>query len=163
MYQPFQLQLPECFPDGSPAVVTNSYGRGRTVLYGSQVSLAYQLEGNFYPSDVPVLDYAEGELFRHELGRRLEAAGVRPEWEFCDAKPEERKYIQVIPRKLPDGRKLCFILNLSSSPKRFSLHIPEMERAALLGKSADEESLELRDDWLTFRLNDWGWTVLVSQ
>lgn len=153
----------ECFPDGSPAVVTNSYGRGRTVLYGSQVSLAYQLEENFYPSDVPVLDYAEGELFRRELERRLETAGVRPEWEFCDAEPEERKYIQVIPRKLPDGRKLCFILNLSSSPKRFSLHIPEMEQATLLGKSADEESLELRNGRLTFRLNDWGWSVLVSQ
>ena len=38
-----------------------------------------------------------------------------------------------------------------------------MERAALLGKSADEESMEFRDGRLAFLLNDWGWAVLESR
>ncbi len=150
------------FSDGTPAVVTHRYGRGRTVLYGSQVSLAYQLEEHFYPREVPVLCYAEGEAFRRELASRLEAAGVLPAWELCDVEPELHKYIQIAPRRLPDGRKLWFILNMSGRGNCFSLRFPGMAQAAVVGTSSEAERVEYRDGRLVFSLDDWGWAVLVT-
>ena len=151
------------FSDGAPAIVVNKPGKGRTVLYLSQVSIAYQLEPPFYPSDVPVISYRDGEKFRNELLRQLAPAGVTPGWEFVEIDREEtRKYLQIFRRNLPDGRKLLFILNMDESQHRFTLHFPGVKRLEVFGASTPEERPGPANHGTKFDLAPWGWAVLAE-
>ena len=150
------------FADGTPAIITNRYGKGGTVLYLSQVSAAYQIEKPFYPNDIPVISYEDGQTFRNELSRRLSAAGIAPGWEFEEIDREEtRKYLQIFRRNLPDGRKLLFVLNMDEKPHCFSLHFPGIEQLATLGSSSEEERPALGSR-TRFDLAPWGWAVLTG-
>lgn len=152
------------FTDGTPAIVSHRFGRGRTVLYLSQVSSAYQLEKPFYPNDVPVLTYQEGEPFRRELQKRLETAGIAPEWNFETIDREEtRKYLQIFRRRTPDGKRLLFAINMDDKEHCFTLRFPGLAELAPLGASSEEELPQCAGDRAGCRLRPWGWTVLTGR
>ncbi len=151
------------FPDGSPAVVSHRYGKGRTVLYLSQVSIACQIEKPFYPHDAPVLSFREGEPFRRELLRRLEPAGITPGWTFDRIEPEAEKHLQIFRRQTPEGGMLLFVLNMDDAPHRFTLRFPDVEHLAPLGASSPGEQPRTGGASAEFQLNQWGWAVLTGR
>ncbi len=150
------------FADGAPAVVSHAYGKGRTVLYASQLSMAYQIERPFYPNDVPVLSWEQAGPFRRELAKQLEKSGILPKWRISGAGGEARKYIQIVPRRQPDGRGLWFVLNMDDVPREFSLRFDGAEKMRPLGVSAGDETAEFRDGAFNFKLGEWGWAVLAA-
>ena len=75
---------------------------------------------------------------------------------------EARKYIQVVPRRLPDGRGLWFVLNMDDVPREFSLRFDGAEKMRPLGVSAGDETAEFRDGAFNFKLGEWGWAVLAA-
>ena len=149
------------FANGDPAIVTNRFGRGRTVLYGSVLSESYQISRPFHPTaNKRVLSYEEGAPYRKELLKRLKDAGITPAWELSDLAPEDQKNIQVISRKLPDGDKLLFVLNMDEKPNRFSLRFPNLSCAAEIGSSDEGTACRMKTEKSCFSLKEWGWTVL---
>ncbi|AHF92435.1 beta-galactosidase [Opitutaceae bacterium TAV5] len=151
------------FSDGEPAVVSHGFGKGRAVLYGSPVFLPYQLVPVPGSSVNPVITFGEGEKLRAELLRQLEQAGIAPAWQLRDATPRVRQNLHVYFRKLPDGRRLVFVLNMDDEPASFGLKFPGQETVSLLGKSAADESMDRAADALGFRLREWGWAVGILQ
>ena len=132
------------------------------MLYLSQVSAAYQIEKPFYPNDIPVISYEDGQTFRNELSRRLSAAGIAPGWEFEEIDREEtRKYLQIFRRNLPDGRKLLFILNMDENPHQFTLQFPGIECFETIGASSPEEQ-PVTGNRVECALATWGWAVLTG-
>lgn len=150
------------FANGDPAIVTNRYGKGQTVLYGTILSEAYQLDIPFYETaNKRTLSYGDGEACRNELLKRMLNAGVRPAWEVTDLPPDDKKHIQVIFRKLPDGGKLLFVLNMDTKANRFSLRFSNAEKAVETGSSDNGGTAVFEAGKLHFTLNEWGWTVLT--
>jgi beta-galactosidase GanA len=113
------------FKDGSPAIVTNRFGQGGTVLYGSLLANCYQLNKPFGADDLkaPTISYAEGEPLRRELLERLGEAGVQSAWELSDIDTADSINIQIIVRALPDQQKLIFVLNMDDKPNAFHLKL----------------------------------------
>jgi beta-galactosidase len=96
------------FSDGAPAVVMNSYGRGKAVLIGSFPALAYQRDH-------------DGST-RRLLLALAQGAGVQPEVEATGSGTQE---IEV--RRLISGRvELLFVFNHSTVPAdaTISLRLP---------------------------------------
>lgn len=152
-----------CFADGEPAIVTHRYGKGRTVLYASQVSLAYRIDSPFWKSDIPNLTWEQGGAFRRELAKRMAEAGVATQWELSCANDADRRLIQVVPRRLPNGGPLCFVLNMDDAAREFTLRLPGTEPLRTLGVSSEQEQAEFRDGAYHLKLNEWGWAVLAAE
>lgn len=151
------------FADGEPAIVSHRYGRGNAILYASQVSIAYRVEKPLYPDDVPTLSWEQGEAFRSELAGRMKAAGVEPAWQLACRNDADRRLIQVLRRRQPDGGPLWFVFNMDDAPREFTLRLPGTEALRPLGLSAENESAEFRDEAYQFNLGEWGWAVLAGK
>ena len=153
------------FANGDPAIVTNTYGKGRTVLYGSLLAEAYQIEKPLSENvaNKKTLTYAEGEAFRVELRKRLLDAGVSAGWEISDLPLEDHKHIQVIPRKLPDGRRMVFVLNMNDRAQTFQLHFPGCEAVEELGGSKSDPEIRHDSGKIQISISEWGWSVLISK
>ncbi len=96
------------FADGEPAVVANSWGKGKAILIGSFVALAY----NAGPSDA-------AKQFLISLAR---AAGVSQELEIAGQGTSELEA-----RRMVSGREqLVFVFNhsKSSADSTVSIHLP---------------------------------------
>ncbi len=145
------------FADGKPAIVTNIFGLGKTVLYGSQVSIAYKLEKPQNDDSVPVIDFETGEIFRQELIKRV---GLAPVWKLEAA---NRKNIQIFVRRLPDGKKLIFVLNMDEVSSDLTVEFPALENIKPLGTSCDTEKIEIHGNKVHCQLNEWGWCVLNAE
>ncbi len=149
------------FANGDPAIVTNRFGKGQTVLYGSILSEAYQISVPFHETaNKRVLSYEEGNVYRTELLKRLKAAGVAPSWELSEIASEDRKNIQVIFRKLPAGDRLLFVLNMDEKANPFTLCFKNASQAVEIGSSEQNGWSCIGADKLRFSLLDWGWCVL---
>ena len=149
------------FANGDPAIVTNRYGKGRTVLYGTIFSESYQIAQPFHETaNKRVLRYEEGEAYRQELLKRMKESGVVPGWELSDLASEDRKNIQVIFRRLPDGDKLLFVLNMDEKANRFKLCFSNAAKAMEIGCSDHGADCCFEGDGLYFHLQEWGWSVL---
>lgn len=100
------------FADGQPAIVENSYGRGKAILAGSFLGLAYQRSQ----------DPATGELFRS----LAKMAGVAPEVRVSGAPNIE------VRRLTSANRQFVFIFNHAnkSADVTVSLHLPWQPRHA---------------------------------
>ena len=92
----------------------------------------------------------------------LARGGVEPAYAFEDAPDEARIHIQVFFRKLPDGRRLIFVLNMDERPAAFSLRFPGADRTRPLGDSDAGASVTPQGDKLAISLREWGWSVLVA-
>ena len=150
------------FANGDPAIVTNRYGKGRTVLYGSLLSDAYQISKPFHSNgNERVLSSEEGERFLVELRKRMKESGVESGWELSDLPPEIRKNIQVIFRRLPNGDRLVFLLNMDEKENRFSLCFPQVSTAQEIGSSEMGNATYYESGKLRVTLGEWGWTVLT--
>ena len=151
------------FANGDPAIVTHRFGKGKTVLYGSDLFDAYQLETPLHGSVNPRnISWAEGETLRTELRKRLFDAGVQPTHELLDIDDDSRKNIQVLFRRLPDGGRLLFVLNMDDKPNRFALRFHGMEQFSVLGDSENGGSAAFSDGTLNFRFREWGWSILKA-
>lgn len=152
------------FANGDPAIITHHYGKGRTVLYGSLLAEAYQIERPFFSetANKKVLTHEEGAPFRQELLKRLHAAGVTAAWEIGDIAPEERKHLQIFLRSLPDQRQVLFVINMDHHPKHFTLRLTNSVPLRELGNSDDQPCMAVQNDKLVFKLNEWGWSVLIT-
>lgn len=156
-------QIEGRFADGDPAVVTHRFGKGKTVLYGSNLFDAYLLELPLRGSANPrILSWAEGETLRTELRKRLFDAGVSPTHELLDIDDDSRKCIQVLFRRLPDGGRLLFVLNMDDKPHRFALRFNGMDQFSELGNSENGTAAVPVDGKLAFSLGEWGWSILHS-
>ena len=137
------------FPDdGTPAIVSNTYGKGKTVYYASVLGSAY--------------DPDAGEAFRQELVSRLSAVGLKPGWKIgggCDA---SNKNIYVCPRALADGSTLLFILNMDDRASEFTVALPGVSQCRELGCS-EEHGNTFADGKFTLKLGDWGWSIWVCR
>ncbi len=151
------------FADGAPAIVSNTYGKGRAVLYGSVLSEAYQLERPLDPPSNPrTLTYAEGGPFRAELLKRVAGAGIQPAWRLDDVADEAIRHIHVLVRRVPaTGERLIFVLNMDTRPNAFTLSFDGAATATELGSSESGPACEPASGKLRFRLAEWGWCVLV--
>lgn len=151
------------FANGDPAIVTHRFGKGKTVLYGSDLFDAYQLETPLHGSVNPRnISWAEGETLRAELRKRLFDAGVQPTHELLDIDDDSRKNIQVLFRRLPDGGRLLFVLNMDDKPNRFALRFRGMERFSVLGDSENGGSAAFSGGTFNFRFREWGWSILKA-
>ncbi len=150
------------FADGQPAIVSNSFGKGGTVLYASLLSNCYQLNEPFNQGDlkVPTISYAEGEPFRRELLKRATEAGVQPAWELSGIAPDDSINIQVIIRTLPDARKLIFVLNMDDTGHAFCLNLKGLDRVYEVGSSEEGSAATIRGRGIDVSLQEWGWTIL---
>ncbi|MBR4664095.1 MAG: beta-galactosidase [Lentisphaeria bacterium] len=133
-----------CFPNGDPAIASHRYGKGMTVLYASVLGSAYEPD--------------TGEALRRELTGRLAAFGLGPAWKIEDLDIAAAKNIQVHPRRLPDGGKLLFVLNMDEVPHEFTVTLPCVKQAEELGNS-DSPGCCSFDGKFHFRLAEWGWSV----
>lgn len=150
------------FADGDPAVVSNRIGKGRAVLYASTVFIGYQIAPNYFEGEAhKVISFEKGQVFRDELRSQLAKAGVLPAFELEDIATEARKHIQVFFRKLPDGRRLLFVLNMDEAANDFALRFPGAERAHVLGCSDEGDPVKTQEGKLRISLKEWGWTVLT--
>ncbi len=149
------------FSDGEPAIVSHRFGKGRTVLYASQLSIAYLIEKPFCPNDIPVLSWEQAEPFRRELRKQLEISGIHPAWELFCSNAADCRLIQVVPRKQANGNPLWFVLNMDDMPQEFSLRIPEEKALSVLGNSSDG-NVEFHNGMFHFKLKAWGWAVLAA-
>ncbi len=151
------------FGNGDPAIVTNHYGKGKTILYGSNLFDAYQLAPLLHGSSNPkVITWKEGEPLRNELRKRLADAGVQPTHELFDVEDDSIKNIQISFRKLPDGGRLLFVVNMDDKPNHFAMRFDNMTSFRLLSDSEDGQGTAITPDKLSFSLNDWGWSVLYA-
>jgi beta-galactosidase len=152
------------FADGSPAIVTNSFGKGGTVLYASLLSNCYQLNKPFQSEDlkVPTLSYKEGEPFRQELLKRSREAGIEPAWELSGIAPEDSINIQVIIRSLPDARSLIFVLNMDEKSNSFCLKLNGLKLIREIGNSEGQNAVVGLGCGLNLSLGEWGWTILLA-
>lgn len=151
------------FANGDPAIVTHRFGKGKTVLYGSDLFDAYQLETPLHGSANPrTISWTEGETLRSELRKRLFDAGVRPTHELLNIDDDSRKNIQVLFRRLPGGGRLLFVLNMDDKPNRFALRFRGMEQFSVLGDSENGGSATPACDMLDFRFREWGWCILKA-
>lgn len=151
-----------CFDNGDPAIVSHRYGAGRTVLYGTIFASRYQLERPLRtddPQGVKVIDYQQGEPFRAELRKRLAEAGVKPQYRLEASEPGIAKNIWIIPRRLPDGKRILFVINIDDRPHGFRVVFPGMTRVA--GSSG--EVCTIHGDHLELHLNAWGWAVFTEE
>ncbi len=133
------------FSDGEPAIVSNRYGKGLTVLYGSVLGCPYTAE--------------TGEALREELKARLASAGITPAWEVRGLPVERAKHIQVIPRLLPEGGRLLFVLNMDDRPNVFRVSLPSPGEAEELGSSDAPGGNTGDGREFRFNLGAWGWSV----
>lgn len=152
------------FENGDPAIVSHQFGQGRAVLYASLLSNCYQLNEPFQAEDlkVPTITYEQGEPFRQELRKHVQAAGIQPAWELSDISTEASINIQIIVRKLPDGRKMIFILNMDDKANAFSLRIPGLAAAEEVGNSETEPAVFFDGDRMRVSLAEWGWTIVCG-
>lgn len=149
------------FANGDPAIVSNRFGKGRTVLYGSLLAESYQIAPPFHmTANRRILSYEEGEPYRQELLKRMKESGIHPSWELSDLASEDKKNIQVIFRVLPKGGRLLFVLNMDEKNNCFSLRFPDASKAIEVGNSDSGKTCVLEGEKLRFSLKEWGWTVL---
>jgi len=97
------------FADGNPAVVSHRYGKGETRLYAS---LVFERFAN-----------ANAGRYHGELEKIIAGAGVKPLYRLREITQEERSRLTINLRRLPDGRKLLFVINLSDCAAEFQLEI----------------------------------------
>ena len=149
------------FSNGDPAIVTHRFGKGKTVLYGSDLFDAYLLEPMLHgTSCTRILSWKEGEALRSELRNRLFDAGVLPSHELLDIDDDSRKNLQILFRRLPEGGRLLFVLNMDDRPHRFALRFDGMDRFSVLGDSENGASIVHAEGKLNFSLGEWGWSIL---
>ncbi len=132
------------FPDGKPAVASHRYGKGVARLYASQVFERFH-NGN-------------AERYHRELETLLAQAGVEPLYRLSGVTQEERSRLTIQLRRLPDGRRLLFAINLSDRAVNARLEIPSGETFHPFGTDSGESGLA--GDCL--RLAPFGWlTALI--
>lgn len=133
------------FSNGDPAIVSHRYGKGRAVLYGSVLGQLYSP--------------ASGTAFRQELTKRLQQAGVTTQWHLDGLDVVAAANIQILRRKLPEGRELLFILNMDDRNHAFSLAIPGKSNGVELGNSDAVPSKPMSGETIHCSLAEWGWSV----
>jgi beta-galactosidase len=142
------------FDTGSPAIVSNNYGKGRAVLYASQVVINYSNASG-------VISCPENaRLIKAELKKQLDLAGVASAWELSCTE-DVRNHIHIAKRMLPDGRKLVFVINMDDKDHSIKVKIPKLINAKEL-ISSDEMSAKINDEEYSFDFKDWGWSVLLE-
>lgn len=134
-----------CFPNGDPAIVSHRYGKGMTVLYASVLGSAYIPE--------------TGEALRCELTSRMGSAGLKPAWKVEGLDIAAAKNIQVHPRRLPDGGKLLFVLNMDAVPHEFTVSLADEVKAAEELGNSDSPGCCSFDGKFRFKLGEWGWSI----
>lgn len=85
------------FANGHPSVITNNWRDGAARLYASLV-----------------FERCTGEnepLYRRELSEIFKWAAVTPQYHLDEIGDDERQALSINPRRLPDGRKLLFVVN----------------------------------------------------
>lgn len=131
------------FADGAPAVVTHRYGKGATRLYASLVFERFSTEN--------------AAIYRAELGRILDWAGVGPQYRVDGLSDLARLCLTVYPRRLPDGRRIVFLVNLGEARADFRLDIADTPAFETLCDSGDA-----RYDAGACSLGPQSWLVLIA-
>ena len=108
-----------------------------------------------------VLSSEEGKGSLWNWRKRMKESGVESGWELSDLPPEIRKNIQVIFRRLPNGDRLVFLLNMDEKENRFSLCFPQVSTAQEIGSSEKGNATYYESGKLRVTLGEWGWTVLT--
>ncbi len=152
-----------CFSDGEPAIVTNKYGKGKTVLFASMTAIAYRIDKAFWHNEIPVLSWEQGEAYREKLSEYLNDAGVDTQWVVRCATDADKRFLQIVPRILPGGKALYFIMNFDRVGREFSLKLKEGNALRVLGCSAESEYAGFCDGEWQIKLDEWGWTILTGE
>jgi beta-galactosidase len=148
----------ETFRNGDPAVVSHAYGKGTAILYATQVFINYFLQNPFAENEDGRRFTDEARSLHAELHHLLAKAGVTPQWKLiCDETTVN--FIHIIPRKLPDGRPVCFVLNMDDKPNSFQVRLPGTQTLDTLIAS-DPNRMRCDEDVYSFNLKEWGWLVL---
>ncbi len=106
---PRGCEIEATFADGTPAVVTHRFGQGATRLYASLVFERLTTEN--------------AATYRAETGRILEWAGIAPQYRIEGLSDRARLCLTVYPRRLPDGRRMVFLINLGETRADFRLDV----------------------------------------
>jgi len=150
----------ESFDNGDPAVISNTFGKGRAVLYASQISPVYQ--DNAFVTENGKRRFSDTAIrFHQELKKNLDKAGVAQQWETT-CNEDIINHLHVNPRILPDGRKVFFVMNMDDKDHCYTLDFPGAKELEVLTCSDENQLLRSSNEY-SFNLKDWGWTVLIEK
>ena len=136
------------FCDGSPALISNSYGKGKAVLFSSLVSMGYE--------------YESGEALRKLLTSYLSEAGLKPTFKLDCKNKKQVTETGVFIRSLGEKRILLTVVSMSESDNFCKLKLDKLASIVSVGSSDEKTVDKISSSGLELKLKPYGWSSFVA-